>query len=204
MKRFLGFVKESISWLDSLSEEIVDDILFKISAGQTADSLKFSLAYISPIKFQVTVDFAKSSLDPEFLDEPWELINLRRSGIMVDATTEIDHNVSINISIAVNDTWQDSDLHDHLLDVLRHEIEHVVSHTNGKTSNQPTHDSYRYFLHPDEIQPMITGLRLKARHKGIHIKQAMIDYLIPFVKCGFMTDLQMKAVLAHWLKATAY
>jgi hypothetical protein len=55
----------------------------------------------------------------------------------------------------------------------------------------------------DEIPAAVAGLTLLAKKRGTDLATEIVDYLKPFVKSGFMSELEASKVKAAWLNHVA-
>jgi hypothetical protein len=86
-----------------------------------------------------------------------------------------------------------------MTDSIRHEIEHKFHTNKSQPAQRHAHkDTYRYFLLPDEIPSMVSGLSLSAKREGIAFSAAVANYLTPFVESGFITVDQFDHISQVW------
>ena len=206
---FLGFVNESR--YDSLSESIANKIIGFVNRG--ADGTMIS-RFSAPVQFTVTVSVARTStFSPDrsesFKRIPWESINFEKNGFAIDANSQVVDGSDIREVdiVLVIDPKREPENHESiyykLLDLVRHEIEHLVNNNadhRREDDREESQDSYKYFLLPDEIPSMVSGMRLSASKKGIPIEKEFADYLMPILASGFITKDQYDEVMAAWLK----
>lgn len=224
IKEFLRFIYESK--YDLFSETVASEVLEIIKQGKDGSVKKRickSTTYDEPVSFELTVTITRSlkfsaSKKTGFNEVPWEEINFRNNGFSIDSNSFIPVDASepdVEISILINpetepDCYQL--IYFKLLDAIRHELEHLLQkglnrntqHTGSEVDKErkAAASSYRYFLLPDEIPSMVSGMRLSAEKKGTPIDQEFSDYLIPILQGGFITQDQFDFVIKTWLTFT--
>jgi hypothetical protein len=136
---------------------------------------------------------------------PWESINFKNKGFVLDANslsaTESEQIIKINILI--NPKTEPTcymNLYFKLLDVVRHEIDHLLKPISDSQDRAKAESSYLYFLLPDEISSMVSGMRLSSEKRGVPIDLEFSDYLNPILQSGFMSKLEFDKVMNAWIK----
>lgn len=226
IKNFLRFVYESK--YDSFSEEIAANLV-KLITSKKSNSFKGRIArtieYTEPITFSLSITVVRSkTFEPNksglFKSVPWEKENFQKNGFAVDANSFIfsdesapDPEIEVNLVI---DPSREPDSHQllyyRLLDCVRHEVEHLLQKGQNKQyyhsglqvdrNRKECESSYKYFLLPDEIPAMVSGMRLAAERKGIPVDAEFEEYLSPIRDSGFITADEMKEVIGKWVKFT--
>lgn len=213
-----------ICFSEFINESFNDDAASKIAKAVLAIAIENSgkpgkvikrISYAKPIPFNLVIkvnrstDFMKS-LSKEFSEMPWEIFNFDDRGFAVDATTVIVGNSEprLEVTLTINPTKEPAvhkDLYFILLQAIRHEIDHMLKgHETSieKNDREDSQDSYKYFLLPDEMGPMIDGLTLMANQKGTMPRDEFARYLTPFVKSGFISPAEFKKIMHTWLNFT--
>jgi hypothetical protein len=219
MKSFKSFIFESA--YDSFAEKIATEVLLLIKKAKGRRVLH-ELSYEESVSFELSLEIIKvKNFSPDKIEHfkqlPWETINFERKGFVVDANTlwdtgDDDDIPMIELVVIVSPDSEPScyaALKAKLADTIRHEIEHTLQKGFNRTpgheitgrarNRQQSQSDYRYFLLPEEVMPMIAGMRLSAIDKGITIDEEFEDYLYAFVESSFMTPDQMKIVIKKWL-----
>ena len=219
MQKFKNFIYESK--FDSFSNIIASEIL-EIVKGSTMSkrTITRDLNYSEPVSFFLTLAITRSKTfspakSKNFKSLPWETINFERRGFVIDANTYIPGNndepeveMYIVISPEAEPTCYQT-LYFKVLDSIRHEMEHLlqkganrqVGHavTTKRKTRSAAEESYEYFLLPDEIPSMVSGMHLAAVKKRIPIDVEFEDYLFPFIQSGFITQAEADKVIKVWL-----
>ena len=226
IKNFLRFIYESK--YDSLSEDIAKSVMTIITDSArpiTKRRIQKTLEYFEPISFSLTLFISRDTIfEPEkrkhFKNIPWEKSNFKNNGFALDANSFIPTNddivdPEIEIHLIINPESEQSchrSLYYKLLDAIRHEIEHLLqkgtnvqySHTGFQVdkNRKSAESSFNYFLLPDEVPAMVSGMRLSSISKDVPIDQEFEEYLAPIKDSGFITDEQFKKVMKNWIKFT--
>jgi hypothetical protein len=219
MQKFKHFIYESK--FDSFSNIIAEEIL-EIVKGSTMSkrTITRDLNYDEPVSFFLTLHITRSKTfspakDKNFKSLPWETINFERRGFVIDANSYIpgnDEEPEIEMFIVISPEAEPTcyqTLYFKILDIIRHEMEHLLQKGANRqaghaiTTRQKTRtaaeESYEYFLLPDEIPSMVSGMHLAAAKKRIPIDTEFEDYLLPFIKSGFITRAEADKVISVWL-----
>lgn len=226
IKDFLRFVYESK--YDSFSEEIANTLM-KLITSKKAEAFKGRIArtieYVDPATFLLTITVARSkTFEPSksrtFYSVPWEKENFNKNGFAIDARSYIfyeDHapDPEIEINIVIDPSKEPEShklLYFRLLDCVRHELEHLLQKGQNKQKNhsgpevdknrKDSESSYKYFLLPDEIPAMVSGMRLSSDKKGIPVDVEFETYLSPIKDSGLITAEEMEEVIDRWVKFT--
>ena len=95
------------------------------------------------------------------------------------------------------------------MDTVAHEIHHTeqigpgreafLSVASSKKSRESAKKSYKYFLLPEEIESMVIGMYNRSQEGKVPLDQLFSEYLLPFVKEGYITTLEYKKVMAEWM-----
>ena len=209
IKSFHDFIFESSmdSKADQLAERIVR--LIKLTSGKIGQETH-NLSVSSPVNFRLTLlinrtpDFFSDS-NPDLRNLPWEIFNFRDHGFAIDANTVIlDGAADLTLTITINPEKEHivyPSLYFGILEAIRHEFEHLVKgHESSfeRSKRAAAQFSHEYFLLPDEIGPMVNGLALAAREKGIPATDEFLTYLMPFVRSGFMSKADLNKILNAW------
>ena len=204
---FLRFVNESK--YDVLAESVASAIILFIKhkgSGKMVRRVRHLAGSPTPVDFVLLVNVVESSQLPPAISKklPWESINFENNGFSVDANSYIpmdSPNAEVKMDVVVRseaDVNYES-LYFKLLDTVRHEIEHIISKASGSgETRKESQDSYVYFLLPDEIPSMVSGMRLSASKRGVPIETEFANYLQPILASGFITKDQYEKVMAAW------
>ena len=221
---FLRFVYESK--YDSFAEKITAEVMQLVTSGtdrKLKKRINRSIEFVDLANFTLTLSIVRSSVfEPSrrvnFKSLPWESINFRRNGFALDANSFIptdgeDPEIVLNVIIN-SETEPDcyEKLYYKLLDSIRHELEHVLQkgtnvqyyHTGREVDKdrKNSETSYKYFLLPDEMPAMVSGMRLASIKKGIPIDVEFEEYLEPILLAGFITHDEFEKVMTNWIKFT--
>lgn len=212
---------------DSFSEEVAATLVQLIQANRLSRKigrLRKTVDYTDPLSFSisVTVTWIKT-FNPEkrayFRNVPWERINFVNTGFAIDAysiipTDKHSPDPEIEIHIVINPETEPKcyqSLQFKLLDSVRHEVEHLLQKgTNKSYGHSDSTDkvrkcaqtSFAYFLLRDEMQAMISGMRLSSIKKNVQIDKEFEEYLLPIKESGFITQKEMQLVINRWIKFT--
>jgi hypothetical protein len=221
---FLRFVYESK--YDSFAEKIAADVMQLVSQGTdgtTKKRINKTMEFIDLANFSLVLSIVRSSVfEPakrtNFKSLPWESINFKHNGFALDANSFIpkdgeDPEIVLNVVINPETEPECHDkLYYKLLDSIRHELEHVLqkgtnvqyTHSGREVdkNRKESEDSYKYFLLPDEMPAMVSGMRLASIKKGISIDQEFQEYLAPILSTGFITHEEFEKVMSAWVKFT--
>jgi hypothetical protein len=219
MQKFKHFIYESK--FDSFSNIIAEEIL-EIVKGSTMSkrTITRDLNYDEPVSFFLTLHITRSKTfspakDKNFKSLPWETINFERRGFVIDANSYIpgnDEEPEVEMFIVISPDAEPNcyqTLYFKVLDIIRHEMEHLLQKgANRKSGHEVTtrqktrstaEESYKYFLLPDEIPSMVSGMHLAAVKKRVPIDVEFEDYLLPFIESGFVTRAEADKVIKVWL-----
>lgn len=221
---FLRFIYESK--YDSFAEKITAEVMKLVASGKdekVKKRINKTIEFIDLANFTLTVSVVRSSVfEPtkrnNFKSLPWESINFKHNGFALDANSFIPkdgEDPEIVLNVVINPETE-PDCHEKLyyklLDSIRHELEHVLQkgtnlqyyHTGREVdkNRKESEDSYEYFLLPDEIPAMVSGMRLASTKKGISIDQEFQEYLAPILSAGFITHEEFEKVMNAWVKFT--
>jgi hypothetical protein len=189
---------------DQISQFIVDDILNIARRLTGRRAIQVNLGYSKFGDLTVHLQIKRGS--PPMSAPSWERQNFEKYGFSVDANTYVPKKGSpgIDLQITVNPLSESDsliDLEHFLLDTIRHEIEHIQTVDRRNPALRKTHQSsYKYFLLNDEIPAAVAGLKLLAKKRGTTLSTEIENYLMPFVKSGFMSDSELAKVKDAWLK----
>jgi hypothetical protein len=219
VQKFKNFIYESK--FDSFSNIIAGEILEIVKGSNMSKrSITRDLNYDEPVSFFLTLNIARSKTfspakSKNFKSLPWETINFERRGFVIDANSYVPGNTEepeVEMFIVISPDAEPGcyeTLYFKILDNIRHEMEHLlqkganrqVGHavTTKRKTRSAAEESYEYFLLPDEIPSMVSGMHLAAVKKRIPIDVEFEDYLLPFIKSGFVTQDEADKVIKVWL-----
>lgn len=221
---FLRFVYESK--YDSFAEKITAEVMQLVTSGtdrKLKKRINRSIEFVDLANFTLTLSIVRSSVfEPSrrvnFKSLPWESINFQRNGFALDANSFIPtdgEDPEIVLNVIINSETEPEcheKLYYKLLDSIRHELEHVLQkgtnvqyyHTGREVDKdrKNSETSYMYFLLPDEMPAMVSGMRLASIKKGIPIDVEFEEYLEPILSTGFITYDEFKKVMTNWIKFT--
>lgn len=188
---------------DSAAELISQDILNVINRLFNQRKIDANLTYSKFGNTVIHLHVRRGRISPSSSD--WFESNFEKNGFSIDASAYVGDasEPTIDLKIVIDPLSERealSKLGPFLADAIRHEIEHCHSpHIEPSSSKS----SYRYFLSRSEMPAQVAGLSLLARKKGISLRQAILNYLMPFVETNFMTEPQLEEVLSAWLDHAA-
>lgn len=221
MKQFNQFVLESK--YDLFSEKLAIEILNFIKAGNSQKQLikKLDLPSFpyfvldSIITRSKEFDFSTSSA---FRFLPWEELNFKKVGFSVDSNSlisksqAVDFEIKMKLLVLLNPDAEPTcyeNLYLKLLDTIRHELEHISQRvesdhrkdefTELDKIRRDFENSYRYFLLPDEVPAMVSGMKLSASKRGVPLDLEFESYLKPMVSYGFISKSEFYTVMKAWL-----
>lgn len=226
IKGFLQFIYESK--YDSFAESVADSIMQVITSTNSEKgsvrNVKKVKEFSKPLIFSLILSIVRSPVfEPEkrknFKEVPWEKDNFKKYGFALDANSYISNNddfsndPEVEINMVINPKTEPtcySELYFKLLDCVRHEVEHLLqkgdnsipSHSGHSVKREKYLSSYKYFLLPDEMPAMVSGMRLSALKKGNPIDLEFENYLLPIKNSGLISEDEVKAVIKEWLKFT--
>jgi hypothetical protein len=218
MKSFEKFINESK--YDSFSSIIAKEILSLAKTSNSKES-HHELSYEEPVSIDISVTIVKtlefSAKNNKYFSRlPWEDINFKNRGFVIDANTYVptadDEFPEMEMVIVINTDSEPNcyqSLYFKVLETVRHEIEHALQAGFNKVpsrqvktrqrTREKAEDSYQYFLLPNELSPMVSGMYLSAKKKRIPIDFEFVDYLKPFLDSQFMTSSEFEKVMKAWL-----
>jgi hypothetical protein len=200
MKAFENFITESK--VDAASSAIASDIVNVIKRLSGQAKMNLTLEYRSLANAIIHLNVIRGELPAG--SAGWEEINYKRHGFSLDSSAYIqpDGQIGINVDLYIRPTSEPacySQLEYDMTDSIRHEIEHRFHTDKSQPAQRHAHkDTYRYFLLPDEIPSMVSGLSLSAKREGIAFSAAVANYLTPFVESGFITVDQFDHISQVW------
>lgn len=188
---------------DSAAELISQDILNVINRLFNQRKIDANLTYSKFGNTVIHLHVRRGHIDSS--SSSWFKSNFEKHGFSIDASAYLGDasEPTIDLKIVLDPLSERealSKLGPFLADAVRHELEHCHSPKTGPATSK---SSYRYFLSSSEIPAQVAGLSLLARKKGISLRQAILNYLRPFVESNFMTDPQLEEVLSVWLNHAA-
>ena len=200
MKAFENFILESTQ--DSTSSKIALDIINVIKRLSGQAKMNLTLDYHSLANAIIHLTVIRGDLPAG--SDGWETINFKRHGFSLDSNSYIQPGVpiGINVDLYISPTSEPAcyrQLEYDMIDAIRHEIEHRSQIGKSNRAQRHAHkDTYRYFLLPDEIPSMVSGLLLASKREGIAFSAAVANYLTPFVESGFITVDQFDHISQVW------
>lgn len=226
IKRFSQFIYESK--YDTLSSSYAGDVFkfIKKTAGSAINKPKtVGFTYSEPIEFDLTVKLVRViDFDPsettDFNGLPWETINFEENGFVVDANAYIPaesdpDSPEIDLVIYISPDAEPSkyqDLNFKIVDTIRHELEHLlqkgvnkqIGHIvkTTKKVRDKAQDNYKYFILPDEIPAMVSGMHASAVKKRVPIDSEFNSYLRPFISSGVISQSEFEEVMQTWIRFT--
>ena len=224
LKTFNNYINEESS-NDSDSFQYASDIINHIQkVNNTGDSYIEIRGpeYNGIDKFDLVIQLKKTDspnfeTDSHFKDLPWEEINFNKYGYALDANTFIDKEdliiPKIVITLIINQKKEPNlykELNYKLIDILAHEVNHTkqVGWNRKPFKVRPSSNSDRekskhaasYFLLPDEIESMVTGMYERSKVEDTNIDDIMDKYLYPFLMDGQINGDEYKKTLETWIK----
>jgi hypothetical protein len=200
MKAFDNFISESTH--DSSAIKIASDVINVIKRLSGQAKMNLTLEYSSLADAVIHLTVTRGALPAD--SAGWEEISYKRHGFSLDSSAYVQPGgqVGINVDLCISPTAEPacySQLEYDMIDSIRHEIEHTFHAANSKPAQRHAQkDTYRYFLLPDEIPSMVSGLSLAAKREGIPFTAAVSNYLTPFVESGFITVDQFDRISRVW------
>ena len=209
---FIQFVNESEGAESKFIKETVHSLIEKIKSSRSMDGddyVEFSgMEFTEPFMFDLILYVKRSSIsetksDSHFNDLPWEEINFKEKGYMIDANTKMNKKgmliPRIEFHIIMNPKKEPScysNLYYRLLDILSHETNHLDQvginrdHPNvnvsSKDERKAAKKSNAYFLLPEEIESMVKGMYSRSIEEGKPLDVIFYEYLRPFVKSKYI------------------
>lgn len=221
MKHFNQFVLESK--YDLFSDTLAIELLNFIKTGKVQKQLTKSLDLPGFPYFVLDATVTRSKefdprLSSSFQFLPWEELNFKKVGFSVDSNSIISKRRSANfeikmkLSVLLNPESEPNcytNLYLKLLDTIRHELEHISQRVDSNNHRgyfdrldkirRDFESSYKYFLLPDEVPAMVSGMKLSASKRGVPLDLEFESYLKPMVSYGFISKFEFYTVMKTWL-----
>ncbi len=124
-----------------------------------------------------------------------------------------DTELAIKILIQIDPTYEPNVyniLYIKLLEDIRHELEHIDQYENRpsilsspevrKKIHSDKKNLYKYFLLPEEVEAMVTGLYYRAKKEKKSIKLLFEDYLNYYLNNNLITNEQYNIIFDSWVQ----
>jgi len=223
---FIEFINESegaeLQFIKSTAHHLID----KIRDSKNNDSTKYTtfsgMEFTEPFIFDLLLHVRRESnpklnRDSHFKVLPWESINFKEKGYMIDANTTLNKEEllvpKIEIHIVLDPKLEPSsysDLYYKLVDALAHETNHLDQtginrdHPNVNVSSQDERKhakkSNNYFLLPEEIESMIVGMHARSQEEDRALDEIFVEYLRPFLETDYINSHEFQKTMSTWIK----
>jgi len=222
---FIQFINENEDKEVTFITAIAKNLISRIGSTRSFEENEYlSLAgmeFKEPFLFDLILNIKRdpnpdSNSDSHFRGLPWEELNFKEKGYMIDANTKMNKEEmvipKIEIHIILNPKKEPScygELYYRLVDILAHETNHLDQvginrdHPNTRVSSQKNRKlakkSNEYFLLPEEIESMVKGMYTRAVAEDRYLDEIFFEYLKPFVKTGYITKEEFKTTMREWI-----
>ncbi len=222
---FIQFINESedkeLTFAKSVARTLIDKIRDSRSMDED-DYITFSgMEFTEPFMFDLILNVKreanpKAKSDSHFNDLPWEDINFKEKGYMIDANTKMNKKEMliprIEFHILMNPKKEPScynKLYHRLIDILVHETNHLDQvginrdHPNVNVTPQEKRKkakkSNNYFLLPEEVESMVKGMYTRAKEENRYLDDVFFEYLRPFVKTDYINTDEFEITMRTWI-----
>ena len=222
---FIQFINESEDKEITFCKAVAKSLIDKIRESRSMDNedyISFSgMEFTEPFMFDLILNVRRDSnpkakSDSQFNDLPWEDLNFKEKGYMIDANTKMNKKEMlvprIEFHILLNPKKEPSfynKLYHRLLDILVHETNHLDQvginrdHPNTRVSSQEerkkSKKSNAYFLLPEEIESMVDGMYARSVEENRFLDEVFFEYLRPFVKTDYITAKEFEITMRAWI-----
>lgn len=222
---FIQFINESEGAELTFIKDICKHLIEKIKDSKQVESdgyIKFSgMEFTNPFAFDLVLNVRREELastksDVHFNDLPWEDINFKKKGYMIDASMFTNKKQlivpRIELHILLNPRKEPScysELYLRLIDILAHETNHLdqvgLNRDHHNTNVTPQNirkkakKSNDYFLLPEEIESMVTGMYTRSEEEGRPLDEIFYEYLKPFVQTKYITPAEFQTTMRTWI-----
>ena len=222
---FIQFINESEDKEITFCKNVASSLIDKIRDSRSMDNevyISFSgMEFTEPFMFDLILNVKrnanpKAKSDSHFNDLPWEDLNFKEKGYMIDANTKMNKKETlvpkIEFHILLNPKKEPScynRLYHRLVDILLHETNHLNQvginreHPNTRVSSQEERKkakkSNAYFLLPEEIESMVDGMYARAVEEDKFLDEVFFKYLEPFVKTDYITTKEFEITMRAWI-----
>lgn len=222
---FIEFVNENESEELKFIKSAAHSLIQKIKSSRSMDVddyVEFSgMEFTEPFLFDLILYVKRSSNsktihDNHFNDLPWEEINFKEKGYMIDANTKMNKKEMvvprIEFHIILDPKREPScysNLYYRLIDILAHETNHLDQvginrdHPNITVSTNAERKSAKksnaYFLLPEEVESMVTGMYTRSIEEGRPLDVIFYEYLRPFVKSEYINVKEFEKTMKTWI-----
>lgn len=222
---FIEFVNESESEEIRFVKSAAHSLIQKIKSSRSMDTddyVEFSgMEFTEPFLFDLILyvkrsESSKTVHDNHFNDLPWEEINFKEKGYMIDANTKMNKKEMIvpriEFHIIINPKKEPScysNLYYRLIDILAHETNHLDQvginrdHPNVNVSSRDERKAAKksnaYFLLPEEIESMVTGMYARSVEEKRPLDIIFYEYLRPFVKSDYISTEEFEKTMKTWI-----
>lgn len=221
IKSFSDFILENSNSNFDINV-FINDILHMLNKADKRNSDYTTLGkkeYIDPYyvdiqldaRFTDTPDF---KTDDHFKNLKWEQFNFDNNGFSIDAnlfTDDVDNTIpTIIVTIIIDPSAiKMNELKLRLLDILTHETKHLTqigwnkqqfkAETSSSDVRNNSKKDFNYFLLPEEMEAMVTGMYTRSKKEGANIDILFDKYLTPFIKNGFISTSEYLKVFKAWI-----
>lgn len=222
---FIQFINESEDAESKFIRDTAQSLIEKIKSSRSIEGeeyVEFSgMEFTKPFLFDLILYVKRSPIsdtksDAHFNDLPWEEINFKEKGYMIDANTKMNKGrmlvPRIEFHIIINPKKEPScysDLYYRLFDILFHETNHLDQvginrdHPNVNVSSRDKRKASKkgndYFLLPEEIESMVKGMYSRSVEEGKPLDLIFYEYLKPFVKTKYISTKEFELTMRTWI-----
>lgn len=217
-------INENSKDLDLAIHKIAKNIInliknIKVSKQNSFKKLK-KIHFSYPYEFDLVIYINKQS-SPDFKKNihfkklPWEEINFKNKGFSIDANVIILPNKKeeIRLFLLIDPNKEPNcykKLYFKLNEIFYHEFHHLtqVGRNRHPFRSLPVpskvrssvKNSYKYFLLKDEIEALVKGMKKRSDLQKIPLDKVFNEYLLPFLKYGFINKNQYNKIMKAWIK----
>lgn len=222
---FIEFINENEGAESTFIKDLCRHLIEKIRDSkqiESEDYVTFSgMEFTAPFAFDLILNVrrqanAHTDLDSHFNDLPWEDINFKKKGYMIDANMRTNRKSLIVPMIELHmllDPRREpscySELYLKLIDILTHETNHLDQvglnrdHHNTNVTPQEIRKkakkSNAYFLLPEEVESMVAGMYARSEEEGKPLDVIFYEYLNPFVKTKYISVDDFEKTMKTWI-----
>ena len=223
---FIEFINESegaeLQFIKSTAHHLIDKVRDSKKTPSSKYTVFSGMEFTEPFMFDLILHVRRdSNPDPEkdshFNGLPWEDLNFKKKGYMIDANTKINKGSmlipKIEIHIILDPKREPnnySDLYYKLVDALAHETNHLDQtginrdHPNVNVSSREERNiakkSNNYFLLPEEIESMVVGMHTRSQEEDRPLDEIFVEYLAPFLDTDYIDKEEFNMTMSIWIK----
>lgn len=222
---FIEFINESegaeLQFIRSTAHHLIDKIRESKKKKSREYTVFGGMEFTEPFMFDLILNVRRDSNpdpneDSHFDSLTWEEINFKDKGYMLDANTRLNKEEmlvpKIELHIVIDPKREPScysELYYKLIDALAHETNHLDQtginrdypnvHVSSKEERTHAKKSNAYFLLPEEIESMVTGMYTRSIEEKRPLDLIFYEYLSPFVKTKYISLKEFNETMKTWI-----